>query len=142
MGARALPEPRVTDRDLHRFAAAATGLPAQIEVHRQPAGGSPLRPRAVLQQLWSHYHARAVLCEGGPQLNASLLADRVLDELLLTLSPQLASGPLSAIVGEGAELPTTVALELLHLYEHRSFLFLRYGLRYAAAARGELTSPE
>src|SRR3954447_25116955 len=43
----------------------------------------------ALRALRERHGVRAVLCEGGPTLNRSLLADGVFDELFLTLGPVL-----------------------------------------------------
>ncbi len=73
-----------------------------------------------------------MLCEGGPHLNAQLLAAGLVDELFLTLGPLLAGG---AATGEalrilaGIDLDPPVELELLGVLKHESHLFLRYGER-------------
>ena len=46
----------------------------------------------MLAQLRSEHGVRSVLCEGGPTLNCFLLAAGVVDELFLTLSPQIVGG--------------------------------------------------
>ena len=66
-----------------------------------------------------------VLCEGGPHLLGSVLAQGLLDELCLTVSPVLAGGGIGRIVA-GAGLPGTVDLELAHLLESDGSLFARY----------------
>lgn len=65
-----------------------------------------------------------MLCEGGPQLFGALLeADRV-DEICLTLSPVLESGPAGRIArGEAA---TAREMSLLHVLTAGDMLFLRY----------------
>jgi len=67
---------------------------------------------------------RALLCEGGPRLHASLQELGVVDELFLTISPKLSGGGAGRIV-EG-ELLTIVDLELVWLLEEESELFARY----------------
>lgn len=67
---------------------------------------------------------RALLCEGGPTLHATLLAAGLVDELFLTTAPKLAGGDAPRIV-EG-ELPRVDSLELAWLLEHEGELFARY----------------
>ena len=71
----------------------------------------------------------ALLCEGGPTLNAGLLADGLVDELCLTIAPSLVGmGGGKRIIG-GAPLPAVVGLELAHVLEEDGNLFLRYLLQ-------------
>jgi riboflavin biosynthesis pyrimidine reductase len=68
---------------------------------------------------------RAVMCEGGPTLHASLQAEGLVDELFLTLAPKLSGGAGPRIL-EGA-LPGVVEMELVWLLEEDGELFARYG---------------
>jgi riboflavin biosynthesis pyrimidine reductase len=69
---------------------------------------------------------RRILCEGGPTLFGSLLADELVDEVFLTVSPLLAGRGLSLV--EGVELlpDRRVAGTLAGVRRHGSHLFLRY----------------
>jgi riboflavin biosynthesis pyrimidine reductase len=67
---------------------------------------------------------RALLCEGGPRLYASLQAASLVDELFLTIAPKLAGGAAPHIL-EG-ELPAVTGLELAWLLEEDGELFARY----------------
>jgi riboflavin biosynthesis pyrimidine reductase len=73
-----------------------------------------------------------ILSEGGPSLVAQLVADSLLDELFLTVSPRLfgrypADGRKALI--DGVDLASSPrALDLLSARQHGSFLFLRYAL--------------
>ena len=71
---------------------------------------------------------RRILCEGGPTLFGSALADRLVDELFLTVSPLLAGRGLPLV--EGVELlpGTRVAATLAGVRRHGAHLFLRYAL--------------
>jgi len=84
-------------------------------------------PSAMLADLRERLGARCVLCEGGPTLNRALFTDGVVDELFLTISPNLVGGrdPLTIVEGD---LPATVALELVQLLEHEGTVMLRYRL--------------
>ena len=72
-----------------------------------------------------------LLCEGGPHLMGELLADGLLDEAFLTLSPVVAGRDKEARLGmvEGIELlPAKGAWsKLLSARRHGHYLFLRYG---------------
>ncbi len=86
-------------------------------------------PGAALRALRHSHELRAVLCEGGPTLNRALLADGVLDELFLTVAPQLVGGEEDVLrVLAGDPLPEPMTLELLGVLRHGSELFLRYGI--------------
>ncbi len=109
---------------------------AEIEYVRAARDGVLDLP-AAMAELHERFGVRTLLCEGGPHLGAQLLAEGLLDELFLSLSPKLAGGD---AIGEtlrilsGPELDPPVALELVSALEHDSHLFLRY--RVAARRRG------
>jgi riboflavin-specific deaminase-like protein len=88
---------------------------------------------AAMRELRERYSVGMLLCEGGPHLNANLLAEGLVDELLLTLAPKLAGGDPSSDeslrILAGRSLPAPVALELIGLLESASQLFLRYAVR-------------
>lgn len=69
-----------------------------------------------------------ILCEGGPTLNAALLAAGLVDTLFLTVAPQLLGGadPLTIVADE---LVAPVALRLERVLEADGALLLRYGVR-------------
>jgi 5-amino-6-(5-phosphoribosylamino)uracil reductase len=75
--------------------------------------------------------ARHVLCEGGPSLNAAMVAAGVVDELCLTISPLLAAGDAKRILA-GPALAAPARLELLALLEQDGFLLSRYRVAPAA----------
>ena len=87
--------------------------------------------RAALERLRADWGVRSVLCEGGPTLNADLLAAGVVDELFLSLSPQLLGGREALTIVAGDALPEPVPLELVSLLESGSELFLRLCVRHA-----------
>lgn len=79
-----------------------------------------------------------VLCEGGPRLNAQLLAAGLVDEVCLTLSPLLAGGDhprgiLAPISSDGAP---PVPVMLAHVLEAEGFLYLRYVVGSASRHSG------
>jgi riboflavin biosynthesis pyrimidine reductase len=116
---------------------------------------------AALMQLGDR-GMRYVLCEGGPKLNAGLVAAQLVDEVCLTLSPRLAGGASDGLVGgwlagAGPRIygagPLPVAgqvrltkpsmrlleLSLVHVLEEDSFLFLRLRPNYSG---GSAPGPE
>ena len=67
---------------------------------------------------------RVVVGEGGPDINGQLLAAGLVDELCLTVSPQLVGGP-SPRLAVGTEAAPT-PMRLVHVLEADGLLFLRY----------------
>ncbi|GAA0243775.1 pyrimidine reductase family protein [Cryptosporangium japonicum] len=66
-----------------------------------------------------------LLCEGGPHLFASLTAADRVDEICLTISPQLAGGGPGRI-SAGTHSPDPRSLALAHVVEDEGVLLLRY----------------
>ncbi len=96
---------------------------ARVEIVEldDPAPGPALRALAAALGL------RTVLCEGGPTLNRSLIADGVLDELFVTLDPQLIGGDALRLLA-GAPLDAPAALRLRWMLRHEDEVLLRYAL--------------
>lgn len=69
-----------------------------------------------------------VVCEGGPRLAADLLAAGVVDEVCLTLAPQLI-GPGPGRIVRGESFDGGHSLQLEHVLTDDGFLFLRYRTR-------------
>ena len=90
--------------------------------------------RVAVDVLCARGHS-LILAEAGPTTFGELLAQRLVDELFLTLSPVLAgrieSGRRLGLV-EGVELlpATRVAPQLLSLRKSGDHLFTRYGFRW------------
>jgi riboflavin biosynthesis pyrimidine reductase len=74
-----------TERGLAALPAAAVSE----RVNLLSAGDEQIETSAIVGQLGG-LGARLVVCEGGPRLLAQLLADDVIDELFLTIAPQVA----------------------------------------------------
>ena len=77
--------------------------------------------------------ARVVLCEGGPHLIADLLAENLLDELFLTVAPQLAGrdksvARLSLVEGKAFKPEDAPWANLQSVHGCGDDLFLRYAL--------------
>lgn len=83
-------------------------------------------PRAVVEDLARRYGYRVLGCEGGPHLLAAALADGVLTDLSITLSPTiLGTGP-PLIPGD--DLAAPVALQLLAADAHAGSVFAHYSV--------------
>jgi riboflavin biosynthesis pyrimidine reductase len=90
--------------------------------------GDDAEPAAALRRVRDGHGVRSLLVEGGPGLNAGLLAAGVVDELFLTVSPLLTASadPLTIVGAAGLEAP--VPLELVWVLEEDGMLFLRYAV--------------
>lgn len=66
-----------------------------------------------------------MLCEGGPKLLAAAIAAGCVDELCLSISPQLRAGAGPRIL-DGPDLSEPVSLQLHALLAQDGFLFARY----------------
>jgi riboflavin biosynthesis pyrimidine reductase len=100
-----------------------SGLSKRLVVVESDPQGRPADLPALLRSLRSE-GVRAVLCEGGPRIHASLQSLGLVDELFLTIAPKLAGGRAPRIL-EG-ELPAVAELELAWLLEDDGELFARY----------------
>jgi riboflavin biosynthesis pyrimidine reductase len=64
-------------------------LPSSVQISAGQSAGS-LSAQAILQAVSHVCRSDVILVEGGPQLLGDFLAEQVLDELFLTLAPQIA----------------------------------------------------
>ncbi len=103
------------------------GVAATIRAERYDDTGE--RPLAqVMRRLRERYGVRTLLCEGGPSLFASLLAEELVDELFLTLAPKLTGGSEGPTLATGPSLPELKPLRLRWLLERDGSLYLRYAI--------------
>lgn len=104
-------------------------LPADLPILAH--GGSPVvliddpLPDA-LRRLREEEGIRSLLCEGGPTLNSTLFAEKLVDELFLTIAPTIAGAGEALTIVDGAPLPGPAEVELLTAHEAAGHLFLRY----------------
>ena len=114
-------------RDPEQLVALYTGEPVALEGVEADVDLDPASPRFVdaLRDLRARRDVRVVLCEGGPRVVGALLAQGLLDELFLTLSPLLVGGGVKNVI-EGPGLSPPVPLELIRVLESDGYLFLRY----------------
>jgi riboflavin biosynthesis pyrimidine reductase len=90
------------------------------------APGEPVTLRPLLARLRSEHGVERVICEGGSTLNAALLAEGVVSELFVAVSPMIAREPGSPPLVAGVTAP--VDLELVAHATADNFVFLRYRL--------------
>jgi riboflavin biosynthesis pyrimidine reductase len=102
-----------------------SGVAAQVEV----VVLDPPDLASALAHLRAHRQVRLLLCEGGPAMLAALVRERLLDELFLTLAPQLTGGGSGPALTTGPELPELRGMELAGVLQRAGSLFLRYDLR-------------
>jgi len=115
-------------------------LPAGVEVHAVGAsadgavdGVETVDVLAMLRLLADDFGVRVALNEGGPLVLASFLAAGAVDELFLTLAPQLAGRaaerPRRALVeGVAFSAPDAPNASLLSVKQAGDHLFLRYAI--------------
>jgi 5-amino-6-(5-phosphoribosylamino)uracil reductase len=80
---------------------------------------------SVLASLRRDHDVQSLLFEGGPVLFNALLAEDLVDELFLTISPMIVGGDELGITA-GPRLGTPLALTLVWTMEHEGNLLLRY----------------
>lgn len=104
---------------------ALEGVRAEVDYVRFPTA---VDPAAALARLRAERGLRAILCEGGPQLNATLLERGLVDELFLTTAPLAAGGAGALSIVAHAELDAPAPLALRWLLERDGELFARYAV--------------
>jgi riboflavin biosynthesis pyrimidine reductase len=118
----------VTTEEGERRLRAHHGQALAVTRVRTVAAAGPVPPRATAELLWREFGVRTLLHEGGPTLLGAFLADRLLDEIFLTIAPKLIGGEDPLTIVKGASLGV-IHLELRSLVELDGELFLKYGIR-------------
>ncbi|HEX2162037.1 MAG TPA: dihydrofolate reductase family protein [Thermoleophilaceae bacterium] len=85
--------------------------------------------RLLLARLRSEHGFRSLVCEGGPTLVSYLLAAGLIDELFLSIAPQLVGGGDEPTIATGRALPDPAGAELVWLCESGGELFTRWRVR-------------
>jgi riboflavin biosynthesis pyrimidine reductase len=85
----------------------------------------------AVRRLRTEYGLRSLVCEGGPNLNATLLPAGLIDELHLVYAPKLVGGPDPLTILGGETLDPALDLDLITLHESGGYLYARYGVRAA-----------
>jgi riboflavin biosynthesis pyrimidine reductase len=112
-------------------AAGATKLPS-VQIHTLDAKSGTMAPMAMLRLLYAELGVRRLLHEGGPTLFGQFLAAEAVDEMFLTLSPQIAGRKGDTVrpgLVEGMEFMPDCApwFQLLSVKQRAEHLYLRYG---------------
>jgi riboflavin biosynthesis pyrimidine reductase len=90
-----------------------------------------IAPLAILELLLSQFGVKTVLHEGGPTLFGQFLAEDAVDELFLTLAPQIAGREPDvtrpALVQGVQFLPDSAPwFQMVSVKEQGAYLYLRY----------------
>jgi riboflavin biosynthesis pyrimidine reductase len=116
---------------------AAGGVVSLASTEVRMLEGPPIAPAAILKLLRGEFGVSLLLHEGGPTLFGKFVADGCVNELFLTVAPQIAGRnpppPRPGfITGEGFTPETAPWLDLVGVKQRGSHLYLRYS---AAANR-------
>jgi riboflavin biosynthesis pyrimidine reductase len=110
---------------------ANTFVVTTVDAPAAPSGANVIRcghgnvdlPLA-LQQLHDHHHADVVQCEGGPTLNAAMMAADCIDEVCLTIGARVVGGTGTRLVHGALEFDHRYALQQVAIADND--LYLRY----------------
>ena len=110
--------------------AGATKLPS-VQIHALDTSGGMIAPVTMLRLLYAQHGVGRLLHEGGPTLFGQFLAAEAVDELFLTLSPQIAgrtSAEIRPALVQGTEFMPDRApgFRLLSVKQRAEHLYLRY----------------
>jgi riboflavin biosynthesis pyrimidine reductase len=102
-----------------------------VQILAVDANDGSIAPLAILRLLYSQFRVRMLLHEGGPTLFGQFLAAEAVDELFMTLSPQVAGRKADAIrpaLVQGVEFMPNCApwFQLLSVRQKAEHLYLRY----------------
>ena len=102
-----------------------------VEVRALDSSSGAIDPQAILELLQSQFGVKTLLHEGGPTLFGQFLAADAVDELFLTLSPQIAGrerdGTRPALVQGVQFVPDSAPwFQTVSVKEHAAYLYLRY----------------
>ena len=119
-----------TEEGAARLRTASLAPNARVEI--AGTGGRVAATRLV--EIAAAAGARLILCEGGPHLFGDLLAAGLVDELFLTVAPQLAGRDeatrrLALVAGTRFDVATAPWAELRSVRRSADHLFLRYRIR-------------
>ena len=110
--------------------AGARILPS-VQIHALDSSLGTVTPAAMLRFLYTEFGVRRLLHEGGPTLFGQFLAAEAVDELFLTLSPQIAGRKADTVrpgMVQGTEFMPTGApwFQLLNVKQRAEHLYLTY----------------
>ena len=110
---------------------AAGGVGSLISTEVRSLEGPIVAPASILELLRAEFGVSLLLLEGGPTLFGRFVADCCVDELFLTIAPQLAGrnmSPLRPGLIAGVEFLPEAApwLDIVSVKERGNHLYLRY----------------
>lgn len=102
------------------------GDPARVEYLQGSTREGRLEFAPLLRRLKAEHGVEKVVCEGGPTLNGTLFAERLVDAVFLTVSPWIAGAGESLTIVADAPLLEPVPLRLASAAEANGLAFLKY----------------
>ena len=110
---------------------AASGVGSLISTEVRSLAGPIIAPADILELLRAEFGVSLLLHEGGPTLFGRFVADNCVDELFVTLAPQLAGRnvqpPRPGLIAGVEFLPETAPwLDIVSVKERGNHLYLRY----------------
>ncbi len=127
---------------------AAGGAGSLVSTEVRLFEGPTIAPASILELLRGEFGVSLLLHEGGPTLFGKFLADGCVDELFLTMAPQVAGRDMPRprpgfVAGVGFTPDSAPWLELVSVKQMGSHLYLRYGGKSAApVALGKPRGPQ
>lgn len=120
-----------TERGREMLASAGAESLVSTKLRVQPAAEGRIAPSAILKLLKEDFGVAMLLVEGGPSLFGNFLACGFVDELFLTIAPQIAGRapkhPRPALVSDAEFTPATAPwLKLLSVRTAGDHLYLHY----------------
>ena len=120
-----------TEQGKQRLSRSGSGALASVEVKALPTAEKGISPSAILTLLRQEVGVELLLHEAGPTLFGEFLAGGFMDELFLTVAPQIAGRvamhPRPGLVANVEFSPTTAPWwKLLSTKSAADYLFLRY----------------
>jgi riboflavin biosynthesis pyrimidine reductase len=120
-----------TEQGKQRLSQSGSGALASVEVKALPTAEKGISPSAILTLLRQEAGVELLLHEAGPTLFGEFLADGFMDELFLTVAPQIAGRvavhPRPGLVANVEFSPATAPWwKLLSTKSAADYLFLRY----------------
>lgn len=94
-----------------------------------------------LRRLCAEHGVQSIDCEGGPELNATLLPVGLVDELHLVIAAKLVGGRDPLTILSGPPLDPPIGLALISLHESGGYLFARYAVTTSGGASASSTRP-
>jgi riboflavin biosynthesis pyrimidine reductase len=114
-----------------RYLLVASGVESLVSTQVRCFEGPAIRAASILQLLRAEFGVSLLLHEGGPTLFGAFVAEGCIDELFLTIAPQMAGRnrlPLRpGLIANLEFLPETAPwFQLVSVKERRNYLYLRY----------------